>query len=170
MLWFRSLLFLILVPGTVLGLIPGWLLARGWAHTASFGIWRLLGVPISVGGLTLMLWCFLDFVRRGRGTPAPVDPPRQLVREGPYRWVRNPMYVAGVVIVLGEALLWEAPWLLLYLAGFWSIAHVFVVAYEERALAGRFGEEYRRYQQAVPRWIPRAPQVESPTTFRRKAP
>lgn len=165
MLWIRTALFLVLVPGTVFGLVPAWLLASGWAHAVTLGAWRFLGVPLVVGGVILLLWCFADFVRRGQGTPAPIDPPKQLVTVGPYRWVRNPMYLAGGLILSGQAVLWEAPTLLGYIAGFWFVTHVFVIAYEEPKLARQFEEQYRTYREVVPRWIPRRP-----TTAARRRP
>jgi protein-S-isoprenylcysteine O-methyltransferase Ste14 len=158
-IWLRTLLFAVLVPGTVLGLVPWRLLAGGWGGQADVGAARYAGVPLLGAGVALMLWCFLDFARRGRGTPAPLDPPVRLVIAGPYRWVRNPMYVAGVLILLGQAAVWEAPALLAYLGAFWLTTHLFVVGYEERALAARFGAEYQRYREHVPRWIPRRPRA-----------
>lgn len=159
MLWLRTLLFLVLVPGTVLGAVPAWLLASGWRGGVSLGPARYAGLLPLSAGIALMLWCFGDFVRRGRGTPAPVAPPTALVVAGPYRWVRNPMYVAGLLVVLGEAVAWEAPRLLVYLAAFWLTTHLFVVLYEERTLARRFGDAYLRYRDEVPRWLPRRPRA-----------
>jgi protein-S-isoprenylcysteine O-methyltransferase Ste14 len=161
MLWLRALFFAALVPGVVLGWVPAWLVATGRVATADLGPARWLGVPPLGAGAALMLVCIADFMRRGRGTLAPVDPPTRLVTAGPYRWVRNPMYVAGAAILTGEALWWQAPALLAYLALFWSCAHLFVTGYEERALARRFGAEYLQYREAVPRWLPRRPERRS---------
>lgn len=149
MIWLRTILFAVLVPGTVLGLVPYRLAAPpgGPVHPA--------GIALIVPGVLLMAACFADFARRGRGTPAPVDPPVRLVIAGPYRLVRNPMYVGGLLILAGEAVLWASPRLLAYAAGFWLLTHLFVVAHEEPALAARFGDEYAAYRSAVPRWIPR---------------
>jgi protein-S-isoprenylcysteine O-methyltransferase Ste14 len=157
MTWLRTLLFALLVPGTVLGAIPYLLTRDGWGGGVELGAARYLGVLLMLPGILLMAACFADFVRRGGGTPAPVDPPRRLVVAGPYRWVRNPMYVGGVTILLGEALLWEAPGLIGYAAAFWLATHLFVVGYEERSLAARFPGEYAAYRREVPRWIPRRP-------------
>ena len=90
-----------------------------------------------------MLWCWADFARRGRGTPAVYDPPRTLVTSGPYRVVRNPMYVAGVSFLVGLALVTGAPGLIAYAAGFWVATALFVLSYEERALRRRFGRRTR---------------------------
>jgi protein-S-isoprenylcysteine O-methyltransferase Ste14 len=102
-----------------------------------------------------MLWCWYEFVTRGRGTPMPIDPPRRLVVVGPYRYVRNPMYVAGLLVLLGQATLYGAVSLLWYAAGFALATHLFVVGYEERTLRRRFGADYDAYRAAVGRWIPR---------------
>ena len=157
MLWLRTLFFALLIPGTVLGLVPACLLRRGWAHGVELGDWRYAGLPVLIVGLALMAWCVLDFGLRGRGTPAPTDPPKRLVISGPYEWVRNPMYVGAGLVLLGEAVFWEAPRLLVYLTSFAVATHLFVVCYEEPALRRKFGEEYRRYCQRVPRWFPRSP-------------
>jgi len=93
----------------------------------------------------------------GGGTPAPFDPPRRFVRAGPYRWVRNPMYVGGFLLLAGFALLHGSPGMLLVAAAFLGFFHVFVVRYEEPRLERVFGESYRRYLRDVRRWIPRRP-------------
>jgi len=101
------------------------------------------------------VYCFVEFVRRGRGTPAPYDPPRELVVAGLYRHVRNPQYVGVLLVVVGEALLAEAA-ILLGCAAVLAIGyHLFVRYYEEPTLAQLFGEAYSRYREAVPRWLPR---------------
>ncbi len=91
----------------------------------------------------------------GRGTLSPADPPRELVVRGLYRYVRNPMYLAVSLIVLGEALLTASRGLLYYWAFFFAIVNVFIIGYEEPTLRRRFGESYERYTQRVPRWVPR---------------
>jgi protein-S-isoprenylcysteine O-methyltransferase Ste14 len=99
----------------------------------------------------------LLFAVVGRGTPGPWDAPRRFVAVGPYRWVRNPIYVAALLVVLGEAWLFLSLPLLVY-AGTMAIScHLFVIAYEERTLRRRFGEAYVEYLRTVPRWIPRPP-------------
>jgi protein-S-isoprenylcysteine O-methyltransferase Ste14 len=162
MLWLRSLFFAALLPGMVLGVTPVWLVSTGRVGTVELGVWRWLGVPLLAAGGALMVVCIVDFVSRGRGTLAPVDPPRKLVIAGPYRFVRNPMYVAGVGILMGQVLWWQAPGLLVYLALFWLAAHLFVTGYEEPALSARFGAEYLQYRTQVPRWIPRLPRAAAP--------
>lgn len=153
MIWLRTLAFALLIPCTVLALVPRWLLRTGWGGRWPSTPVRYVGLlPLAVG-VALMLWCWVDFARRGHGTPAPYDPPRDLVVSGPYRWSRNPMYVAGLLIIFGAALFWSAPVLLAYAVVFWLATSLFVAAYEEPALARQFGDSYERYRAAVPRWI-----------------
>src|SRR5438105_1773162 len=103
MIWLRLAIFAVIVPGFMLALVPRWVLRSGWGGRVDLGILHALGwLPITAG-VALMLWCWYDFVTRGRGTPAPYDPPRRLVVDGPYRVVRNPMYVAGVSWLIGLA-------------------------------------------------------------------
>jgi protein-S-isoprenylcysteine O-methyltransferase Ste14 len=94
-------------------------------------------------------------VRVGRGTQAPLDPPQELVLGGPYRWIRNPMYLLYAGIVLGEAILYRSPALLAYAGAFWLLMHVYVVGVEEKALERRFGAAYTSYCRHAGRWLPR---------------
>src|SRR5688500_1396956 len=104
MIWLRALVFFLVVPGTVLGLIPYLLVGRSDAMTTVPAAARWLGGLLALVGVGVIAWCSIDFVRRGRGTPAPYDPPRDLVAAGLYRHVRNPMYLGAGATVLGEAL------------------------------------------------------------------
>jgi protein-S-isoprenylcysteine O-methyltransferase Ste14 len=157
MLWLRLLIFAVIVPGFSLGLVPRWILRSGWGGRFDVGAFQALGwIPVSVGVL-LMLWCWYDFAVRGVGTPAPYDPPRNLVVSGPYRVVRNPMYVAGTTFLLGLALVTGSPGLAAYSLLFWLLTATFVLVYEQPALAERFGESYARYRASVPAWVPRRP-------------
>jgi protein-S-isoprenylcysteine O-methyltransferase Ste14 len=156
MLALRSILFACLGPGMVTVVIPYFLFSSEFAtrfdNTAP---WRYLGlVPISVGA-GILFRCIWDFAVTGRGTLAPVDPPRHLVVRGLYRYVRNPMYVGVVSILLGEALLFLSRALLWYAVGFWTLAHLFVVLYEEPVLRRQFDESYDNYCRRVHRWLPR---------------
>ena len=99
-------------------------------------------------------WCESDFVRRGKGTPEPAAAPPRVVVRGPYRFVRNPMYVAVLSVLAGEALWTRSAALLEYGAIVALLFHAFVLLYEERTLKARFGGEYEAYQRSVPRWIP----------------
>lgn len=150
----RTALFAALFIGLVLLYVPYWL-ASGGAARLDLGPWRYAGLlPLAVG-IAGIAWCLRDFSIVGRGTPAPFDPPRQLVVTGLYRYVRNPMYVSALLLLVGEAILLGAPVLLRYAAGFLIVVHVFVVLYEEPTLRRTFGESYERYRQSVPRWLPR---------------
>ena len=153
MLWLRTVLFTLLVPGTVMGVAPFALIVSIAGPHFDFGDARFLGlIPLALG-LAIIVWCFADFVRRGQGTPAPYDPPRRLVIAGLYRFVRNPQYVGVVLVLIGEALLSGAGVLFGYAALMALIYHLFVRFYEEPHLRLFFGEEYLRYCEETPRWI-----------------
>lgn len=148
----RNLLFTIVVPGAGGGYVPWLILTR---HNASPHAWY--AVPVIAAGVALYLACVWEFAVVGRGTPGLWDAPRQLVAAGPYRWVRNPIYLAALLIVSGLAALFESPPLLLYAAGLAVAFHLFVLGYEEPRLRARFGEGYEAYRRTVSRWIPRRP-------------
>jgi protein-S-isoprenylcysteine O-methyltransferase Ste14 len=156
MLALRSILFTLLVPGTVTVIIP-WLIAYRdrAANLGHWTPWRYVGLlPLTVG-VAILFWCVCDFAVVGHGTLAPIDPPTQLVVRGPYRYVRNPMYVGVVLILLGEAALVESIALTIYCAIFFLAVHCFVVLYEEPTLHRQFGESYDGYRRRVRRWWPR---------------
>jgi protein-S-isoprenylcysteine O-methyltransferase Ste14 len=159
MLWLRTALFTVLVPGTVLFLIPFALVRLKIGPHFDPGPARYLGLVPLAAGVAAIGWCFADFIRRGRGTPAPYDPPRELVVAGLYRYVRNPQYVGVLAAVLGETLLTGGAVLLGYAAVLAIGYHLFVTRYEEPALSRLFGDAYARYRATVPRWIPRRPRV-----------
>jgi protein-S-isoprenylcysteine O-methyltransferase Ste14 len=115
---------------------------------------EIAAIYLVVMGAALAVWCILTFALVGKGTPAPFDPPRKLVRTGPYRWVRNPMYIGASLVLLGTALYFRSPALTAFAAGFLMVAHVFVVLYEEPTLERTFGALYADYRNAVPRWVP----------------
>jgi protein-S-isoprenylcysteine O-methyltransferase Ste14 len=150
-LFLRSLFFVVLLPGTVTILVPRWLLAG--AH-AAWGVRAAVALAPIAAGAAILLRCVWDFARRGRGTLAPVDPPKQLVVSGLYRHVRNPMYVGVLAVLLGEALFFASVAVLVWAAIFFAVVHLFVVLYEEPSLERRFGDSYARYRRAVRRWIP----------------
>lgn len=148
-----SAFFLVLAPGTVAGLVP-WLIVR-WPAPIAGPTLAIPGAVVIGFGLALLLECFGRFAVQGRGTPAPVAPPARLVVTGPYRRVRNPMYVAVIALILGQAALFANPWLLAYAALIWLCFHTFVLAYEEPTLKRLFPQDYPAFFAAVPRWIPR---------------
>ncbi len=154
----ETLAFTILVPGTVTVAIPYYLLSP--TASLSFRGPRLIGVfPIALGAV-LYLWCAWDFAWTGRGTPAPIDPPRMLVARGLYRVVRNPMYIGVLFVLLGESIFFASPSILRYTLVVWLFFHVFVVLYEEPRLEKKFGSSYEEYCKGVPRWIPRLPRAQ----------
>jgi protein-S-isoprenylcysteine O-methyltransferase Ste14 len=110
---------------------------------------------IGILGAALALWCVVTFVFVGRGTPAPFDPPRRLVVAGPYRYVRNPMYLGAGLALSGAALFYLSMGLLSYALIFLLTMHLFMVWYEEPALTALFGIEYKTYCREVRRWLPR---------------
>ena len=150
----KSLFFFILVPGLLIGYFP-YLISTTDADLFALGIFGYLAFPLWFLGWIVMIWCFWIFIANGRGTPAPFDPPSELVAVGPYRFVRNPMYVAGLVTLLGW-ILWS-PSLSLILAFFLFIfaTHLFVTLYEEPTLRKNFGAAYEDYCRQVPRWMPK---------------
>jgi protein-S-isoprenylcysteine O-methyltransferase Ste14 len=146
-----SAIFLVVAPGFVAGLAPWWI--SHWQFDRPF-----VGLtPVRfAGGIRLagLLECFGRFALKGIGTPSPVFPTRHLVITGMYRYVRNPMYVAVVAIVLGQALMFGNLALLEYGAAVWLLFHLFVLIYEEPTLRNTFGAEYDEFCATVPRWIP----------------
>ena len=118
---------------------------------------RAAGVALALAGLALALRCIALFVRVGGGTQSPKDPPKRLVRVGPYAVVRNPMLTGVALVLAGEALALASPGVVAYAAAFVVVASVLMVAVEEPALARRFGSEYEAYRREVPRWLPRPP-------------
>jgi protein-S-isoprenylcysteine O-methyltransferase Ste14 len=152
----KTLLFTVLVPGTVIIYVPFWLLTSqgGTLHLEVDSPWMLGAVPFLLG-VALYLWCAWHFTFTGRGTPAPIDPPKHLVARGPYRVVRNPIYVGVVTALLGEALLFHSQSLAIYTALVLVGFHLFVFLVEEPLLRHQFGAAYQDYCAQVPRWIPR---------------
>ena len=150
-------IFFALAPGTVAGLVP-WLLTRWRLQHGGETAWiplRVLGAALILAGLPILVAAFVRFVREGVGTPAPVVPTEHLVVGGLYRYVRNPMYLAVIALVVGQALLLARPGLLWWalIAGAAMVA--FARWYEEPALHQQFGAQYERYRREVPGWWPR---------------
>ncbi len=149
----KAALFTVIVPGTVTVLIP-YLFVLPRAEFDA-GIFRFGGIALMLVGGAVYLHCVWNFAWVGRGTPAPIDPPKEMVAVGIYRYVRNPMYVGICTLLAGEALLFQSLRLLVYTLISWLSCHLFVVLYEEPHLRGKFGGSYEGYCRAVPRWIPR---------------
>src|SRR5262245_28830103 len=151
-----SAVFFVVAPCVLAGLIP-WRITR-WEFRpplVDLDLTRPIGVMLIIAGAVGLVDSFTRFALQGAGTPAPIAPPRHLVVRGLYRYVRNPMYVAVLAVILGQALLFGDWRLILYGALFWLVCHLFVVAYEEPTLKRTFGPEYQAFRANVPRWIPR---------------
>jgi protein-S-isoprenylcysteine O-methyltransferase Ste14 len=148
-----SALFFVVAPGVVVGLLPWWLTRWAWGPAAL--AWRVLGALLLLIALPVLVGAFVRFARDGLGTPAPVAPTEHLVVSGAYRYVRNPMYLAVVGAILGQALLLGQPRLLRYAGVVAVLVLGFVRLYEEPTLRRQFGAEYEAYCRAVPRWWPR---------------
>ena len=154
----KTAVFFVFVPGTVAGYIP-YRLLRGpqIPPFAEFTAQLWVGATLFVLGAAALLWCGWHFAVTGLGTPAPFDPPKKLVAKGPYRWVRNPMYVSVGIVLIGESLFFQSWVLIRYLLFFWVIVHLFVLLYEEPTLRGKFGASYEEYCKRVWRWLPLPP-------------
>jgi protein-S-isoprenylcysteine O-methyltransferase Ste14 len=151
----KAIIFTFIVPGTVTILVPYWLLSLSDSTALPVGLFRYFGLlPVFIGAV-IHFRCTWAFTFAGKGTPAPIDPPKELVVQGLYRYVRNPMYIGILSILLGEAVLFASWWLFEYTAIVFCLFFLFVLFYEEPALKKRFGESYREYCKNVPRWIPR---------------
>jgi protein-S-isoprenylcysteine O-methyltransferase Ste14 len=149
-----SALFFALAPALVAGVVP-YLLA-GWEVEHEWWLpLRVLGAAIVVAGGVVLVQAFARFVREGLGTPAPVAPTERLVVGGPYRYVRNVMYIAVTAVIVGQALLLGSPGLLIYAAVVWAGMAVFAKTYEEPTLAHRYGAQYEEYRRTVRGWWPR---------------
>lgn len=153
-LFVKASVFTLVVPGTVVILVPYFLLADASLGAIDVNGMSLLGLLPTLLGILLYFRCAYDFVVSGRGTPAPIDPPLELVVSGPYRYCRNPMYLGILAILGGETILYRALPLLYFLLALAAGFHIVIVSYEERALRHQFGKAYTRYCETVPRWIP----------------
>jgi protein-S-isoprenylcysteine O-methyltransferase Ste14 len=145
--------FFAVAPGVVAGVVP-WLLT-GWRAGSVWAPLRGIGVALVVAGAIVLVVTFTRFVTEGAGTPAPIAPTDELVVGGLYRHVRNPMYLAVVAVIIGQALMLGRPVLLAYAAAVWAAVAAFVHWYEEPTLARTFGTSYEDYRRAVPAWRPR---------------
>jgi protein-S-isoprenylcysteine O-methyltransferase Ste14 len=149
----NTLLFTIVVPGTVTGVIPHSLLG-GYSAPAD-GPLAWLGILTLLLGAAIYFRCAWEFAVRGLGTPAPIAPTKVLVVGGLHRYVRNPMYIGVLLVILGQAAVFHSLHLAEYGALCILLAHLFVIFYEEPTLHRQFGESYDEYRRTVPRWIPR---------------
>jgi protein-S-isoprenylcysteine O-methyltransferase Ste14 len=151
-----SALFFMVAPSFLAGLIPYWM--TRWEFLPPFfdlPATRAAGILLIVAGLPGLIDSFARFAVQGLGTPAPIAPTQNLVVTGLYRYVRNPIYIAVVAVILGQAILFGDWRLLIYGGLMWLGFHAFVLAYEEPVLAESFGTQYEDFRAHVPRWIPR---------------
>jgi protein-S-isoprenylcysteine O-methyltransferase Ste14 len=149
----RNLVFTLVVPGLG-GVWAPWSILTRYGDTTPVA-WE--AVPVIAAGAALYAWCVWNFAAVGNGTPGLWDAPSRVVATGPYRWVRNPIYIGALLVVLGESWLFLSPPLLVYAGAMAVFCHLFVTGYEERTLSRRFGRAYLEYRRTVPRWIPRRP-------------
>lgn len=152
---FRTLIYATLFVGFLLIYLPARILSwSGIARPTGLAWPQALGILITLMGAAIVLWCVGNFLRIGKGTPAPFDPPRHLVVRGPYRYVRNPMYIGAAMLVAGAAIFYGSAMVALYCAAFLLVTHLFVTLYEEPTLRRTFGSEYADYCSRVRRWRP----------------
>ena len=146
--------FFFLAPGTVAGFVPWWL-TRWDRSDGGLRVADVVGGILVAAGLAVVIAAFTQFVREGRGTPAPVAPTERLVVGGLYRYVRNPMYLAVASVIGGQALIFQSAAVLWWLLGFMVLVFAFVTAYEQPTLRRTYGASYQAYREAVPGWFPR---------------
>jgi protein-S-isoprenylcysteine O-methyltransferase Ste14 len=149
----KTLIFTVFVPGTVIVYVP--IRLAGGLATPAPGPLTWLGAAVILLGAAIYFRCAWEFAVRGLGTPAPVAPTKFLVTTALHRYVRNPMYIGVLLVVLGEAALFRALVLVEYAAFFFAAVFLFVIFYEEPTLRRQFGESYEEYRRTVPRWIPK---------------
>jgi len=153
----KTIFFVLLVPGFLLGIVPVYVIPKIPGFVLPSGCWNWIATPFWLVGAAVVIWCAADFVRKGKGTPVPLDPPKVLVVTGLYRLVRNPMYVGALLIQVGN-IIWFGTlaqvvyWFFLFI-GF----TLFIRANEEPHLRKAFGASYDDYCRSVPRWIPKIP-------------
>jgi protein-S-isoprenylcysteine O-methyltransferase Ste14 len=156
----RAITYASLFIGFLLTYLPARVLARaGIVRPLAIEAPQLIGIIVGSAGALLALWCVATFVRIGKGTPAPFDPPRRLVVRGPYRFVRNPMYMGAGTALAGAAIFYGSVLLMAYDCAFLLVACLFVMFYEEPTLRRSFGPDYEAYCRRVRRWLPGRPSV-----------
>ena len=150
----KSLLFTIFVPGFFTAYVPYLLISRGLGlHLFEIGAVKFFGIVLIITGVVFYLFCVWDFTFFGKGTPAPIDPPKIFVARRLYKFVRNPMYVGVLALLSGEGILFESLTLFIYAFIMWMIFNTFVILYEEPTLKKKLGKTYEEYLKTVPRWL-----------------
>jgi protein-S-isoprenylcysteine O-methyltransferase Ste14 len=153
----KNLIYSLVFPGLLLGWFPLRVFDGGAVWPVRIGALQYAGAAFVVAGFVLYAWCVWHLARRGRGTPAPFDPPRKLVQRGPYRWLRNPCYLAVLLAVGGEALFLLSWHVAIYWVCLACALQLLVMLHEEPAMSFRYGAMYEDYCRTVPRWRPRRP-------------
>jgi protein-S-isoprenylcysteine O-methyltransferase Ste14 len=152
----RALTYSSLFIGFLLAFVPSRVLSwSGSTLVSTAGVQGAFGMLVTAIGVVIALWCIMTFVVLGKGTPAPFDPPRRLVIRGPYRFVRNPMYIGACLALTGAAIVYNSLPLLGYAVVFAPVMHLFVVVYEEPTLRTTFDGDYDLYCARVGRWLPK---------------
>ncbi len=147
----KTMLFSVIVPGTVAVLLPNMIIEQqDIINDGEF----YPGILLMMTGFFAYCWCVWDFIHYGRGTPAPMDAPQRLVIRGLYRYSRNPMYVAVLLVILGWGILYLSLSIFIYALFVALMLNLFVIFYEEPILEDEFAAEYRQYQVLVNRWLP----------------
>jgi protein-S-isoprenylcysteine O-methyltransferase Ste14 len=146
----RALLAFVALPGVIAILVPAWFVANARASGGSF---HAVGLIPLILGLALLLWCVREFHVAGKGTLAPWSPPKFLVTSGPYRYSRNPMYVAVTLMLAGWAAAFASPTMAIYAVFVMAAFHLRVVFGEEPWLARTHGTGWDEYKSRVPRWL-----------------
>jgi protein-S-isoprenylcysteine O-methyltransferase Ste14 len=153
---FGSIIFFFIAPFTIAGIVPWWI-TRWQVQAPEYALpfAQAIGLALVALGTIFLIDSFARFALKGLGTPAPIFPPKHLVVDGLYRYVRNPMYVGVVAATLGQAMIFASAGLLIYGALIWLAFNIFVVIYEEPTLRETFGAEYDEFCKHVHRWLPR---------------
>ena len=154
MIILKTFIFLIVFPGIALFYVPYKIVTYSSIATFHLSILCYAAFIPWFLGVSISLWCVWAFVFKGRGTPAPIDPPKELVVGGLYKIVRNPMYLGILLILLGHIFWFQSMLLVIYAVCLFIAFHLFIVFYEEPTLRRKFGDSYDRFSQRVPRWIP----------------
>ena len=150
LLFLKNLLFTLLIPGSVGFVVPVFLIPH---PEARFSVGAIIALLLLLVGTSIYLWTLIDFARHGRGTPAPIDPPKVLVVRGLYRYSRNPMYLGILTVIFGWSLLFLSTTILFYGLSVAIGFHSFIILYEEPKLMRTFGTAYVEYFQSVGRWL-----------------
>jgi protein-S-isoprenylcysteine O-methyltransferase Ste14 len=148
------ILVILLIPLLTLAILPYLFVHYSlavWPEAA--GVWQMIALVLLLLGLFLIFWVSFAHARHGKSTPVLFSVPKKFVAVGPYTFSRNPMYVGMLVVLVGEALLLQAPWMLVFTALIFIIFHLYVKFEEEPLMIQRFGASYQEYMKKVPRWL-----------------